>query len=210
MSATELLQEPKPKILALFDFDGTLTNHDSFFKFLAFSTHPVMLLYKSLRCLPALLMYILGIWSNHRAKEAVFSVFFRNWKEEQFRSVVEAYLSEILLILNETAMHCLNNHRQRGHDIFIVTATPEAIIRPFCRANKCGLIGTKTEVNHGSLTGRFEGNNCYGEEKVRRIRLDIDLDSYDEIFAYGDTEGDRPMLNLADKSYFRSFHNFED
>ena len=29
---------------------------------------------------------------------------------------------------------------------------------------------------------------------------------YDKIIAFGDTAGDKPMLNWADESYFRFFH----
>ena len=45
--------------------------------------------------------------------------------------------------------------------------------------------------------------DCYGDEKVRRIRERLTLADYGTIYAYGDTEDDRAMLDLADRKYFR-------
>ncbi len=54
------------------------------------------------------------------------------------------------------------------------------------------------------VTGRFDGPNCRGEEKVRRLREafgdDIRLEA-----AYGDTSGDRAMLALADEARHEGF-----
>ncbi|MFP3361972.1 hypothetical protein R0K17_32220, partial [Planococcus sp. SIMBA_143] len=42
-----------------------------------------------------------------------------------------------------------------------------------------------------------------GIKKVERIREVIDLDEYEHVYAYGDTEEDIDILNLADYKYFR-------
>ena len=46
----------------------------------------------------------------------------------------------------------------------------------------------------------FESPNCKGEEKVRRIRQEFGDISGLYVTAYGDSEGDRPMLDLADRA----------
>ena len=53
--------------------------------------------------------------------------------------------------------------------------------------------------------GRCDGDNCHGQEKVRRIKEAYPLDQYREIYAYGDTGGDRPMLGLATHSFYKPF-----
>jgi phosphoserine phosphatase len=67
------------------------------------------------------------------------------------------------------------------------------------------LISTRLETNNGKLTGRIEGKNCRGIEKVRRIKMQYKLDEYDEIYAYGDTKGDKPMLGLATIAFYKPF-----
>ena len=46
-----------------------------------------------------------------------------------------------------------------------------------------------------------------GEEKVRRILEMVDIGKYEQIFAYGDSSGDLPMLQLAppENRYFKPF-----
>jgi phosphatidylglycerophosphatase C len=58
-------------------------------------------------------------------------------------------------------------------------------------------------VKDGRVTGRFLTKNCSGKEKVRRIAERYDLESFDHIYAYGDTPGDKAMLDLADEKHYR-------
>lgn len=71
------------------------------------------------------------------------------------------------------------------------------------------VIGTKIEVTDGRLTGRFLTPNCYGAEKVRRLqeacpRLATERGNYN-VVAYGDSRGDREMLEFADEAYYKPF-----
>ena len=66
-------------------------------------------------------------------------------------------------------------------------------------------LATQMEVLDGSLTGRLQGKNCYGPEKVRRINEVVDKSDYDITFAYGDSRGDLEMLKMSDKPCYRRF-----
>jgi phosphatidylglycerophosphatase C len=52
----------------------------------------------------------------------------------------------------------------------------------------------------GRLTGRLAGPNCRGAEKARRIRALLDERGLQEaeVWAYGDSDGDEPLLASAD------------
>jgi len=70
------------------------------------------------------------------------------------------------------------------------------------------LIATEIEVDaHSRITGKILGNNCRGREKVARIRDQYRVEEFDEIFAYGDSSGDLPMLALADpdRRFYKPF-----
>jgi len=45
------------------------------------------------------------------------------------------------------------------------------------------LIATKLENVHSSLTGKIKGKNCYGGEKVSRLRQLVNLDEHQKIYA---------------------------
>ena len=86
-----------------------------------------------------------------------------------------------------------------------MSASPENWLNIWCNQIGASLISSKLETKNGKLTGKFDGNNCRGEEKVRRIRLQYDLSNYDEVYAYGDTKGDKPMLELATFAFYQPF-----
>ena len=92
-----------------------------------------------------------------------------------------------------------------GASIIIVSASAENWLQQWCMANDLSLIGTRLETTNGLLTGKIAGRNCYGNEKVNRINTGFDLSQYDEIFCYGDTKGDKLMLQLATFSFYKPF-----
>jgi HAD superfamily phosphoserine phosphatase-like hydrolase len=55
----------------------------------------------------------------------------------------------------------------------------------------------------GRVTGHYAGENCYGAEKERRLRALLGAREDFEIYAYGDSRGDRELLTLADHAWYR-------
>ena len=96
-------------------------------------------------------------------------------------------------------------HRGQGHKIVIVSASPKNWVMPWCQASGYDCIATILNVSQGSITGKIEGYNCYGQTKVELIRKTYDLSKYHEVYAYGDSSGDLQMLKLADKPSYKPF-----
>jgi len=92
-----------------------------------------------------------------------------------------------------------------GSEVVIVSASAEDWLQYWCRQTGVQLLGTRLQVKEGRITGKIENRNCHGREKVARIRLAFDLTGYDEILCYGDTKGDKPMLELATFSMYKPF-----
>ncbi len=87
----------------------------------------------------------------------------------------------------------------------IVSASPKNWIEPWAAPLGINVLSTNLEIKNGMITGKIEGKNCNGPEKVNRIKEHINLDSYDEIIAYGDTSGDLPMFEIATSTHFKPF-----
>ena len=52
------------------------------------------------------------------------------------------------------------------------------------------------------------GHNCYGAEKVRRISVMLPAPREDcYIVAFGDSRGDREMLEYADEAHYKPFRS---
>ena len=60
------------------------------------------------------------------------------------------------------------------------------------------------------FNNRFDkilGNNCYGVEKVKQIKLKYNIDEYDEILVFGDSKGDYEMSKMG--KYHHKFFNLK-
>lgn len=88
----------------------------------------------------------------------------------------------------------------------LVTASLDIWAKPFAEAFKMQLVSTRAEFRNGVFTGNFVGKNCNGNEKLVRIQQEISNHKYDKIIAFGDTSGDKPMLNWANEGHYQFFH----
>lgn len=191
--------------LALFDFDGTLTKRDTLFDFIIYSVgFPKTIL--GIILLPILISYKIGLYDNQKAKEKVIAYFFKGWDAKKFAEAGSDYSKNRLpKILKASGIDRLKWHINNGHDVAIVSASIEEWIVEWTNKLDIRLIATQLRKKEGILTGQFKTKNCHGAEKVNRIKELYNLNEYEYIYAYGDTSGDKEMLELADQSFYKSF-----
>lgn len=192
--------------LALFDFDGTITSKDTYIDFIIYSNKSYKLFLGILRNIFYLAAYFLTIINNDGIKSITFKYFFRNWNYDHFNIIAAAYSRERLhKMIRNNALERIEWHKKNGDLVVIVTASIENCLKDWCRKMDIGLIGSHVEVIDGVLTGNFSMPNCYGKEKVNRIKKQIDLNMFDYVYAYGDSKGDIEMLELADEKFYEYF-----
>lgn len=190
--------------LALFDFDNTITLKDSFTDFTVYAVGQKKFLLGLCFLSPLLIAYKLGFIKNYKAKEIVFRYFFEGWDIEQFEGMASEYSKGRLpAIIRKNAMERISWHKSQGHRIIIVSASIDAWLKDWCRLHNLELLATNFEVKMNRLTGKLLTRNCYGEEKVRRLKEKYPLEDFDYIYAYGDSTGDKEMLLIANEKYYR-------
>ena len=196
------------KKLALFDFDGTITTKDSLVDFIQFAVGKGTY-YKGLVKLSIMLtLYTIKVIPNHAAKEKLIGYFFRGWNASDFEKISNKYaLSRIDKIIRPKALEKIDWHEKQGHKIIIVSASMKCWLQSWCDKHEIELISTQLEIKDQKITGKFATKNCYGIEKVNRIKKLHDLSDYDYIYAYGDSSGDTELLALADESFYRPFRS---
>lgn len=193
-------------ILALFDFDGTITKDDSLLKFIRFVVGDARFVFGLVVLSPILVAYKLKLIPNYKAKQKMLSWFFKGMSKEAFFKVANEYsLVHIDKILRPKAMEKIKWHKAQGHQVVIVSASIDCWLRPWCEKNGLELIATKLEIKDDVVTGKLLTKNCYGVEKVNRIKEVYNLEKYDYIYAYGDSSGDTQMLKLANESFYKPF-----
>lgn len=193
-------------VLVAFDFDGTLTVRDSFTAFLRWRAGPIRYAWGLFKLAPSAILYLF-----HRKrgllKAAAVKEFLRGVPRAKLEADAKAFAEHVApTLFRPDALATWRRWRAKGAQPVIVTASPDLIVAPFARGlGAHTLIGTELTFDaQDRVTGALLGPNCRGPEKVRRLQ---------QVFgpelvlaaAYGDTAGDREMLQLADERGYRIF-----
>ena len=182
-----------------FDFDGTLTTRDTLLEFIRFACGAPRFLLGFLLHAPLLVLMKLRLYDNGKAKQRVFSWFFKGMPIEAFDALCQDFAHTHRHLLRPDVVRVLEQALAEGSEVLIVSASIDNWVQPFFPS--VTVLGTQIEVADGRLTGRFLTPNCYGQEKVRRIlALHPDRSDY-HLTAYGDSRGDREMLAFADEAH---------
>ena len=188
--------------VVVFDFDGTLTTKDTLIEFIKFSCGISKFYLGFLLYAPLVVLMKFNLYPNWKCKQKVFAWFFKGMKISDFSKLGEDFAKRSKGIKKESIITELNNFREEGASIYVISASIDEWVRPFCiRLGVPNVIGTKVEVDSfGKLTGRFLTPNCYGQEKVCRL-LEIEPNREEYILvAYGDSKGDKEMFEFADNA----------
>lgn len=195
-----------PRRIAFFDFDGTITTKDTLLEFVRHHKGSFRLYLGFLLTSPWMVAYKLKLISNQKAKEKFLSFFFHNYPLAKFHELCASFAKEAIpQLIRPKALEEITRLQQAGAEVVIVSASPENWIRPWSDRTGLQLLSTRLVVKDEKLTGKIMGRNCHGEEKVRRIKEAFTLSDYDEVYAYGDTRGDLPMLRMANISFYKPF-----
>ena len=192
--------------LALFDFVGTITTKDSLKEFIQFAVGKRSYYLGLFQLSPMLAAYTLKLIPNHIAKENLISHFFKGLDSNQFQKVADQYsLEEIDKIVRPKAMQRIRQHQEEGYQVVMVSASMEKEIQHISSCVNIHFSNSKLETKDNKLTGKFLTKNCYGIEKANRVQEVYNLSDYDYIYAYGDSRGDKELLELADESFYKPF-----
>ncbi len=196
------------KGIAFFDFDGTITTKDSFIEFMRFNLGDRKFFTGFMLNAPYMLAFKLKLMSNQAAKEKMIRYFYKDVPIEKFNEDCRRFAKEILPgLIRPKALLEIERLKKANCLVVVVTASPENWVCYWTNELGIELIGSQLEVIDGKITGKLCGKNCHGEEKVRRITEKHVIADYEEIYAYGDTRGDLPMLGIATSSHYKPFRN---
>jgi HAD superfamily hydrolase (TIGR01490 family) len=192
--------------LALFDFDGTITTKDSMVEFIIYAVGSWRYYLGLLILSPMLIAYKLKLYPNDKAKEKLLAHFFKKMTIKRYYQLTKGYSSnELDKIVRPKALEQIAWHKRQGDEVVVISASMECWLKEWCGRQDIRLIATKLEIKNGYFTGRFSTKNCYGEEKVNRLREVYHIEEYAYIYAYGDSQGDRELLALADEPFYKPF-----
>lgn len=187
------------RVVAAFDFDGTLTQSDTLYGFLRRLCGIRALATAATAQFPSLATAAAGRGDRDVAKAALLARLLAGRSLVDVDGVVADYVEWLLASrLRTDVVARAAWHREQGHELIVVSASPEIYVRPVAeRLGFASTLATRLEVADGVLTGRLVGGNVRGPEKVSQVRAWLG-DGSATLWAYGNSSSDRPLLDAAD------------
>jgi HAD superfamily hydrolase (TIGR01490 family) len=188
--------------LALFDFDGTITDKDMYTKFLHYSASKRRAIIGNLCLLPFYLLYKHGWFSARKLRFMSSYLAFKGRDFDALNKVGKVFSQEVIPhYLRDNALERIRRHKENGDEVVVVSASLNIYLRHWCTEFGLTLICNELEVNNGKCSGHYVSDDCSCENKSNKVHASYDLNKYDCIYAYGDTYEDIALLELADEKY---------
>jgi HAD superfamily phosphoserine phosphatase-like hydrolase len=136
---------------------------------------------------------------KQKAKEMFLKIHFYKYNYSFLAEKSKSFSNIILQFTYKEFDDFIKNIDFNLHEICIVSASLDLWMSNIAKNLNMKLICTQSQVHNNSFIGI--NSNCYGIEKVNRIVKVYNLDNYDEIHVFGDSNGDSEMLKLGHRHY---------
>lgn len=118
------------------------------------------------------------------------------WRDDYVQTCIKP-------IIAPGAQALLDEHRNAGRTLLIITATNSYITRPI--ADLLGvehLIGTDGQRVDGRFSGEIEGTPCFQDGKITKLQQWLaDKPAVSQSWFYSDSINDAPLLEWADHAF---------
>jgi phosphatidylglycerophosphatase C len=188
-------------VIAAFDVDGTLTTRDCVRPFLERAAGRRRLVTSLLRR-PLATVVAAVRRDRDRFKEIIVGGSLRGKLISEVETIGEQFAQFVLVNwLRPDTVRRLRWHQQAGHRTVLVSASLAAYLRPLAlRLGIDDVLCTDSTRSGERYGDRLVGLNCRADEKRRRLEQWMEerrwIDA--EVWAYGDSIGDRELLARAD------------
>ena len=176
--------------LTVYDFDGTIYDGDSTFDFIKFliKKDKSILLH-----IPKMTLFLIRYKTKSINKETMKECFFEIFnKFENIDELVNEFWNN-----NQNKLKTFFTEKKSHKDDIIASASPQFLLEPIAKKFKVKyLFGSPVDKK----TGKYNGINCHGVEKVRLINNKYKDCIIDEMYS-DDANADGPLLEVANKSY---------
>jgi len=193
--------------IAIYDLDRTILKTPTFTAFLIFAARRRgrSLIWRAPVWIGALIGYKLRLYARKPLKQFGIALFIGRWTEQSaMDELARQFAADVVPAdVQPGAAQAIAQDRASGYRLVIATAAPEFYVRQIAeRLSFDDYLATRHICDDGRIGHRIDGENCYGAEKLRRVKAWLEQQDADraacEIIAYSDHISDAPLLDWAD------------
>ena len=189
---------------ALYDFDGTITSKDT----------TVLLLIELLKLRPwrfsGLIWFLFrmivarGSEFKQKYKNKAIGYLIKDLNDMRLSGALKAFKNKVEFLYRPSVLASIDQAIQDDCTVLFVTASPSFAISHCVSDLPVIVLGTEFEKKGNIYTGLLRGENCYGIEKVNRLREWANLNkiTLSVQSAWSDHFSDFEMLSLSAKRYW--------
>jgi len=202
--------------LAIFDVDYTLTKRETLVEFYFFmmKKNPRLLKYLP-KSIFSTIFYLMKIHDASKVKKT-FIRFIDGIEENDMKKIVaEFYERRLSKILYKDAIDTIKKMKAEGYKIYLISASAEFYLNQLYNIVEVDkVIGTRFTMENGLHRNGILGENCKGEEKVKRLKEvlaseNIEAD-FENSYMFSDSLSDLPLFNLVGHPYLINFKKTHD
>lgn len=194
-------------MLVVFDVDGTLLKGDSLFLAARHSRSIFEFIISSIIFSPYFIFWKLRLISDENLKEEFIRCFkiCEKFNKEEKSGNKNWFLKILNTNLRNEAIERLNFHKKNGDEILLCSASLNMLLSPFAEFLEVELISTKLIRRNGLWLPLISGKNCKGINKLNQLRNLKGPNENLEYEAYGNSFGDKELLDNALIPHYRDF-----
>lgn len=197
--------------LAIFDVDFTLTKRETLIEFYIFMVkkHPKLIIYAPFSIFSSIL-YLIKLFPASKTKEN-FIAFINGISENDMKLLVkEFYEKRLSKIIYEDALTTLKKFKNKGYKVYLISASAEFYLNELYRIKEVDkIIGTQFTLSNGNHCKKISGENCKGEEKVKRLMKSLEEDNievdFKNSYMFSDSLSDLPLFNMVGNPYLINY-----
>ena len=202
--------------LAIFDVDYTLTKRETLVEFYFFmiKKNPKFIKYLP-KSIFSSIFYVFKIYDASKAKKT-FIRFIDGIEENEMKKIVkEFYETRLSKILYKDAIDTIKKMKLQGYKIYLISASAEFYLNEFYNIKEVDkVIGTRFIKENGLHRNKISGENCKGEEKVKRLKEVLKIENieidFENSYMFSDSLSDLPLFNLVGHPYLINFKKTHD
>ena len=202
----------------MFDLDGTLTTRDTSLPFIVFAMGRPRLVRSMAAALPFFVVdltaafkrqsgpmsrrlgRVRGSWEME-VHQRLLRGMFKGMEQETFLELGQRFAAEAMdAMVSKDGLEQVAWHRAMGHECVLVSASIDCYVEPWgLRVGFDRVLGSRMAIDDSArVRGGFEGEPCWGEAKLRRLREEVGPLSGYTVVVYGNEPGDLALLAEAD------------